>query len=84
MLARAAASTSSRSTSASGVREVWIWRRGRIGVHVLGHAGYAEVPSSRPLPGVDLDELLGYLDRPSTYHAVRDHRTTLAARRGPG
>jgi Uma2 family endonuclease len=61
------------------VREVWIWREGRIGVHVLRGAHYEAVAASEALPGVDLDELVSYLDRPTASQAIRDY---LAALRG--
>lgn len=64
-----------------GIAEVWIWRRGRIQIHALGDEDYQEIATSRVLPGIDLDELLGHLDRPSTYDAIRDYRATIAARR---
>jgi Uma2 family endonuclease len=64
-----------------GVREVWFWRRGRIGVHVLRGEAYAEVPRSEALPGIDLDELCGYLDRPTASQAIREYRAALAGRR---
>ena len=60
-----------------GVPEIWFWRRGRIIVHVLRARGYQEIPRSEALPGIDLDELLSFLDRPTTSRAMRDYRAAL-------
>ncbi len=59
------------------VREVWIWKRGAIEVHALNEEGYALAETSLVLPGIDLDELLGFVDvRPMT-RAVREYRAVL-------
>jgi len=60
-----------------GVPEIWFWRRGRISVHALGPRGYKEVPRSRVLPGIDLDQLVSFLDRPTTSQATREYRAAL-------
>jgi Uma2 family endonuclease len=60
-----------------GVGEVWIWRRGRIGVHVLRGTDHQEVERSEVLPGIDLDLLVSFLDRPTTSQAMRDYRAAL-------
>ncbi len=65
-----------------GVREVWIWRRGHIQVHALRSDQYEALPASEVLPGIDLDELASYLDRPTTSQAMRDYRAAIVARRG--
>lgn len=62
-----------------GVPEVWFWRRGRISVHVLEAEAYTEASASRLLPGIDLVELVSYLDRPSASRAMREYRTALLA-----
>lgn len=67
-----------------GVREVWVWRRGRITVHVLRGDRYEEVAASEVLPGIDLDKLLTFLDRPMTSDAVRDYRSHLMAKPDAG
>jgi hypothetical protein len=36
---------------------------------------------SEVLPGIDLDELLSFLDRPTASHAMRDYRAALLARK---
>jgi Uma2 family endonuclease len=69
---------------ALGVREVWRWRRGRITVHVLRDGAYEAVERSEALPGLVLEELQSYLDRPSTSRAIRDYRDALRARAGAG
>lgn len=61
-----------------GVREVWFWRRGRISVHTLEADRYLEAPGSSVLPGIDLDQLVSFLDRPSASQAIRDYRAALA------
>ena len=61
-----------------GVREVWFWRRGRISVHTLDAERYSEVPGSRVLPGIDLEQLVSFLDRPSASQAMREYRAALA------
>jgi Uma2 family endonuclease len=60
-----------------GVREVWHWRRGRISVHVLHGARYRHAAGSKVLPGIDLDQLAGFLDRESTSAAIRAYRAAL-------
>lgn len=60
-----------------GVREVWHWRRGRIGVYVLRGARYRRASASKALPGIDLDQLAGFLDRESTSAAIREYRAAL-------
>jgi hypothetical protein len=64
-----------------GVREVWTWRRGRIHVHVLRGEEYEEVPRSEFFPGIDLDLLVTFLDRPTISQAKRDYRAALEAAR---
>jgi Uma2 family endonuclease len=62
-----------------GVPEVWFWRRGRIAVHLLDGAAYSDAPSSRLLPGIDLPQLVSYLDRPTASQGIREYRTALIA-----
>jgi len=61
------------------VREVWVWRRRRMTVHALRGERYEEVPASQVLPGIDLDQLLSCLDRPTTSQAIRAYRELLAS-----
>jgi Uma2 family endonuclease len=61
-----------------GVREVWVWRRGRLTVHALRGESYEQIAASEVLPGIDLDQLLSCLDRPTTSQAIRAYRKLLA------
>lgn len=61
------------------VREVWVWRRGRITVHTLRGESYREVPESQVLQGIDLDQLLSCLDRPTASQAILAYRELLAS-----
>ena len=60
-----------------GVREVWYWDEGRIQVHVLRGTRYEPVAQSSALVGIDLVELVGFLDRPTASRAIRDYRAAL-------
>ncbi len=60
--------------------ELWFWKRGRIIVYVLHGETYTESPHSSVLPGIDLAELIGYLDQPTASRAIRDYRAALQAR----
>jgi Uma2 family endonuclease len=60
-----------------GVHEVWYWEDGRIHVHVLRGARYELVAQSETLPGIDLEQLVGFLDRPTVSRAIRDYRAAL-------
>jgi Uma2 family endonuclease len=62
-----------------GVREVWYWENGRIQVYVLRGMTYDAVPSSEALPGIDLNQLVSFLDRPTASQAIRDYRAALGA-----
>lgn len=64
-----------------GVREVWLWRRGRLTAHVHRGDAYEAVETSDVLPGLDLSELAQYLDRPTTSQSIRDYRSALEARK---
>jgi Uma2 family endonuclease len=59
------------------VSEVWIWKDGRIQVHVLRGIRYEEVSSSEALSGIDLEQLVSFLDRPTASQAIRDYRAAL-------
>jgi Uma2 family endonuclease len=60
-----------------GVKEVWFWRKGRITAYVLSGDQYLEATSSAALPGIDLVQLNGYLDRPTASQAMREYRAAL-------
>ena len=64
-----------------GVREVWHWRRGQIGVHVLHGTRYRRASGSKALPGIDLEQLASFLDRESTSAAMREYRAALRGSR---
>jgi Uma2 family endonuclease len=63
------------------VPEVWFWQKGRIQIHALRGKHYEAIASSEVLPGLDLELLTRFLDRPSAYDAIQDFR---AALRNPG
>lgn len=63
-----------------GVPELWTWRRGGFTICVLRGDTYLEVPNSAVLPGINLEELAGFLDRPTTSQAIREYRAALQAR----
>lgn len=63
-----------------GVREVWYWRRGTIQPYALRGDEYEAIERSELLPELDLAELAGFVDRPTTSQAIRDYRAALAAR----
>jgi Uma2 family endonuclease len=60
-----------------GVREVWIWRRGKIEPHVLRGERYEVAARSEVLPEIDLEHLATFLDRKPTSRAMRDYRDSL-------
>jgi len=60
-----------------GVREVWYWENGRIQVYVRRGVSYETVTASEALPGIDLDQLVGFLDRPTASAAIRAYRAAL-------
>jgi Uma2 family endonuclease len=60
-----------------GVGEVWLWREGRIEVHVLRGSRYEAAPRSALFPDLDLDLLCSFLDRPTALQAVRAFREAL-------
>jgi Uma2 family endonuclease len=60
-----------------GVAEVWYWRQGRIQPYCLRGERYIPVAGSEVLPGLDLALLSGFLDRPTTYDAIRAYREAL-------
>jgi len=60
-----------------GVGEVWYWRKGRIQPYGLRGENYQPLERSEVLPGLDLDLLVQFLDRPTAYDAIRDYRAAL-------
>jgi hypothetical protein len=49
---------------------------------VLRARGYQAVTGSELLPGIDLDELVSFMDRPTTSRAMREYRAALRKREG--
>jgi Uma2 family endonuclease len=62
-----------------GVAEVWVWRRGALTPHVLRGDNYEAAAQSEVLPGIDLRQLVGFLDQPTTSAAIRAYRDSLQA-----
>ena len=60
-----------------GVAEVWYWRKGEIQPYALHGDRYVPIPASAVLPRLDLSLLTSFLDRPSTYEAIRAYRDAL-------
>ncbi len=65
-----------------GVREVWYWRSGALQPYALRGERYEAIQRSEVLPGIDLAQLVSFMDRPTTYDAVRDYRAALCASEG--
>lgn len=63
-----------------GIGEVWFWVGGRIVVHQLLDGSYASPPRSALLPGLDLEQMCTFLDRPTIQAAKRDFRAALTSR----
>lgn len=64
-----------------GVRELWFWRRGRLIAYALRGDTYQEISASEVLPGIDLDLLTSFLDRPTASQSIRAYRAALQATR---
>jgi Uma2 family endonuclease len=60
-----------------GVREVWYWSRGRIQPYQLAGEHYQPIEQSQVLAGIDLRQLAGFIDSPTTSQAIRNYRKTL-------
>ena len=60
-----------------GIREVWIWKGGALTVHELRGDRYEVVPASVLLPGIDLAQLLAFVDTTPMTKAVRAYREAL-------
>lgn len=59
---------------ALGVREVWVWQRGKITAYVKRGKRYQPSKHSELLKGIDLVELVACIDEPSTSAAVKRFR----------
>jgi Uma2 family endonuclease len=66
-----------------GVREVWFWRKGAITPYALRGEQYEATSASDVLPGIDLQELAEFLDRPTTSQSIREYRAALQTGRKP-
>jgi Uma2 family endonuclease len=60
-----------------GVREVWYWDQGKLQAYVRRGLSYEAVAASEALPGIDLEQLVSFLDRPTASRAIRDYRAAL-------
>jgi len=60
-----------------GVAEVWYWRKGRIQPYCLRGERYVLVGVSEVLPGLDLELLTSFIERETTYDAIRGYRKAL-------
>jgi Uma2 family endonuclease len=63
-----------------GVREVHVWREGRISVNVLRGVAYEQGTVSEVLPGLDQGVLSSFLGRIDQTTAVREYRLALRKR----
>ena len=59
------------------VREMWIWRRGKLNAYVLRGETYEPVSESDVLPGLDIAQLASVLDQPTASAAIRAYRDLL-------
>lgn len=59
------------------VREVWVWRDGRIEVSVLRGDAYERAARSELLPDLDLDAIAKLVTRADQTTAVREYRASL-------
>jgi Uma2 family endonuclease len=62
------------------VGEVWIWRQGRIEVHVLVGEQYERREGSALFPDIDLTELIRHIDIEHQTDALRRYRDALRGR----
>jgi Uma2 family endonuclease len=60
-----------------GVTEVWYWRKGRIQPYCLRGERYVAVEASEVLQGLDLKLLTSFLERATTFDAIRGYRQAL-------
>lgn len=60
-----------------GIREVWVWRDGRIETNVLRDGAYERAAQSELLPGVDHEAIASLLEREDQTAAVREYRRSL-------
>jgi hypothetical protein len=63
-----------------GVREVWVWQKGRITISALRGDQYLRIERSGILPQVDIELLEALLELPTQTAAVRELRARLRSR----
>jgi len=73
-----------------GIAEVWLWKGAQVTIHVLRGERYERSARSHVLPGLDVELLVSFLDRPTALQAVKAFHEALresggggARRRGP-
>jgi Uma2 family endonuclease len=66
-----------------GVPEVWFWERDALTLYVLRGRKWLRAKRSDCLPGLDLEELYLFLDRPTLTTAIREFREHLQKSRRP-
>jgi Uma2 family endonuclease len=64
-----------------GVREVWLWKRGKLEVFSLRDDNYSLLHESELLRGIDLVELARFVNRQPMTRAVKEYRATLRKRK---
>jgi Uma2 family endonuclease len=60
-----------------GVREVWYWKRSKLTPHALRGDRYEPIDRSEVLPGLDLDLMMRFVDRPTASQAIREFQAAL-------
>lgn len=63
-----------------GVREVWVWKGGKLAPYLLRADKYVRATKSRLLPRLDLDLVASFVHHPSQLTAVRELRAAIRAR----
>lgn len=64
-----------------GTPEVWIWRGGKIHVHVWNGSDYELATASHCLPGLPVSDIQELSTWPDTSEAIREFRRRLARKR---
>lgn len=63
-----------------GIPEFWQWKGGAIEIFALRKGAYVRASRSTVLPGLDLELLVSFLERPTALQAVRAFREAIASR----
>lgn len=61
-----------------GVGEVWFWETHTLAVYVRRRGRFVRSARSASLPGLDIEQLVAFIDRPTMTQAIRDYRAALA------